>query len=48
MNIALGFGRINSAHETDTLNNEEKMVYVIFKQVPKLYLHTLLRILGID
>lgn len=47
MNIALGIGRINSAHETDISNNEENEVYVIFKQVPKLYLHTLLRILGI-
>lgn len=32
MNIALGIGRINSAHETDILNNEENDVYVIFKQ----------------
>lgn len=31
MNIALGIGRINSAHETDISNNEENEVYVIFK-----------------
>lgn len=47
MNIALGIGRINSARETHISNNEENDVYVIFKQVPKLYLHTFLGILGI-